>query len=287
MKYNLNNTHGPQKLSDFITSAQKLKIERELDSAYAKLRELVKENKELRTKIEQKINSYKESVDYNRKIVAILAHDLRSPFNSITGFLEIIKSDQEMHQSTKSYYIDLILSVANNALEMLDLLLYWMVNRNESKSFEPVTMNLRHQIEEALLLIRPNAIDKKVTINNSVSSTLNITADINILQLIIRNLTFNAVKFTRENGVINIKADTQNDMVEISISDNGIGFDSEYLNNLLSNEAYETNETKEDRWKGLGLMLCKDFIEIHGGLMKITSDNKVGTTVVFTIPQRM
>lgn len=285
MKYNFHNIQGLNKQSDFLTSSQKMKIEKELDSAYEKIRGLVKENKDLKTKVEQKTISYKESIDYNRKIVAILAHDLRSPFNSIMGFLEMLKVDQEMDQATRNNYIEIISSVGNNALEMLDLLLYWVVNRNENKMFEPIMVNLHEQVEDALLLIRPLAKDKNIVVENQVPSNLVIKADSNILKSVIRNLSSNSVKFTESNGRIIILANRYNNIVEISVTDNGIGFDSKYLDSLLENENYESNESVEDRWKGLGLMLCKDFIQIHGGIMTIHSESQTGTVVKFTLPQ--
>lgn len=284
MKYNFHNIQGLNKQSDFLTSNQKLKIEKELDSAYEKIRGLVKENKDLRTKVEQKTISYKESIDYNRKIMAILAHDLRSPFNSIIGFLEMLKLDQEMDQSTRNNYIEIILSVGNNALEMLDLLLYWVVNRDENKMFDPIIVNLHEQIEDALLLIRPLANDKNIVVENLVPSNLFIKADVNILKSVIRNLTSNSVKFTKHNGRIMISVDKYINIVEISVIDNGIGFDTKYLDSLLRNESYESNESIEERWKGLGLMLCKDFIEIQGGNLTIHSDSQTGSIVKFTLP---
>ncbi len=220
------------------------------------------------------------------KLFSIIAHDLRSPFNNILGFSELLIeniNDFEIEESEK--YLTIINSSAKNTLVLLDNLLNWAQSQTGKISFNPVRLIFSNIILEIIKLKKPIAKSKNIALNYFSTDEIYVYADENMLKTILRNLISNAIKFTEIGGQIQVFALTKPEHVEITISDNGIGMNNVKLTELFKlNSNSSTLGTAKEKGSGLGLMLCKDFIEKHNGEIWVESKEGKGSDFKFTLP---
>ncbi len=221
------------------------------------------------------------------KFFSIIAHDLRGPFSNFLGLTKI------MAESLTTLSIDEIEKFANsmkssatNLYRLLENLLEWAKIQQGLIPFKPKLNPLWVIIDESVEMIVEAAEKKGIKISYNFSSETEVFADSNILQTIFRNLISNAIKFTPRGGNIQISAKPNMDQnLEVSVKDSGIGMDTEMIENLFRIDI-DTNRkgTDEELSTGLGLFICKDFIEKHGGNLWVESEVGVGSTFYFTLP---
>lgn len=236
---------------------------------------ILQQNKEL-----QKLIATKD------KLFSIIAHDLRSPFNNILGFSEFLfenLKDIEIAESEK--YLGNINLSAKNTLVLLDNLLNWAKSQTGQINFKPEKVVLSSIIQGIIELLNPNVKSKNISLNYLHSDEIEVFADLNMIKTILRNLISNAIKFTNSNGEINVYALQKDKFIEIAVSDNGVGMNEETRNKLFRSETNEsTNGTANEKGSGLGLILCKEFIEKHGGKIWVESEEGKGSDFKFTLP---
>ena len=251
-----------------------------------RLRELEETNISLKLLVEQRTSKLIDIVSTNGKFLSIVAHDLRSPFSSIIGILELLKlSLKEFNKEEIEEYINIVYNSANNTLSLLDNLLKWAVSQNKEKNFNPVKINLYELLREEVESIRTSARQKQIAISHSIEPGMNVTADIQMVKTILRNLINNAIKYTNINGEIKINACELNKFVEVTVIDNGIGISAENKRKLFKIDAFHsTPGTHNEKGTGLGLLLCKEFVELHGGGIRIESEAGKGSKFSFTLP---
>jgi signal transduction histidine kinase len=251
-----------------------------------RLREMEELNTGLELLVEQRTSKLVEIVSTNAKFLSIIAHDLRNPFSSILGILELLKmSLKELDKNEIEKYVEIIYNSANNTLTLLDNLLVWAVSQNKEKNFRPIKINLYELLREEIENLKTLASQKQITLRHSVKPDLNVTADIQMVKTILRNLISNAIKYTNVNGEIIIDANEVNQYIEIAIKDNGIGISAEDQRKLFKIDAFHsTPGTHDERGTGLGLLLCKEFVELHGGNIRIESEAGKGSIFAFTLP---
>jgi len=251
-----------------------------------RLHELEKMNADMTLLLEQRTKKLTEIVSTNGKFLSIIAHDLRSPFSSIIGILELLKmSLQEFNKAEIEEYVEIIYSSANNTLLLLDNLLDWAVSQNKEKNFKPVRVNLFDQLRDEIENLRTTARQKQIEIVTDISPDLNVKADLQMVKTIIRNLISNAIKYTNNNGTINISASENKQFIEISVKDNGIGITQEIQKKLFKIDYLNSIPgTNNEKGTGLGLLLCKEFVELNGGMLNLASDTGKGSTFYFTLP---
>jgi len=222
------------------------------------------------------------------KFFSIIAHDLKNPFNSILGFSDILKSiAKDLNIATVEYYAGVINASAHQTYQLLENLLSWARMQRGMISFVPRSIHLNHIVDEEFETVRNNATQKKIRLIKNVPQNLIIVADDVMLSNILRNLLSNAIKFTRKNGIIIISAQVHDDVVEISVTDNGLGMKPEAVEKLFKIETnFTMRGTEKERGTGLGLLICKEFIEKHGGKIRVESEEGTGSTFSFTIPVR-
>ena len=229
----------------------------------------------------QKLNAEKD------KFFSIIAHDLRSPFNGFLGLSQIMA--EELPSLTKDEIRDLAVSMQNSAtnlFRLLENLLEWARIQQGLIPFNPKVVELLPIINESIALVLESAKSKGIEIAYDIPDDLAVFADSNILQTVIRNLVSNAVKFTLKGGKISLSAITTGDKsVEISIKDTGIGMNSAMVDNLFRLDV-QTNRkgTEGEHSTGLGLLLCKEFVEKHGGKLWVESEEGKGSTFAFSLP---
>lgn len=253
---------------------------------WLRLREMEELNSNLEKLVEQRTNKLTEIVSTNGKFLSIVAHDLRSPFSLILGILEIMKlslKDNNIDEIEK--YIDIAYNSANNTLILLDNLLVWAVSQNKEKNFNPVKINLYELLGEEIDSLKTSAKQKQILLSNSIEPNLNVTADLPMVKTVLRNLISNAIKYTNIGGEISINASENKQFVDVTVKDNGIGISSEVQRKLFKIDTFHsTPGTNNEKGTGLGLLLCKEFIELHGGNIRIESEPGKGSRFTFTLP---
>jgi signal transduction histidine kinase len=220
------------------------------------------------------------------KFFSIIAHDLKNPFNTIIGFSEMMKESIKLNDSATFYeYTEMINTSAVQTLRLLENLLEWANSQRGKISFIPVPVILSELINDEFTMIDDMATGKNIELKSYISETLTIVADKNMLRAILRNLITNAVKFTHKNGQVQVNARTYENQVEISVSDSGIGMSAETMAKLFRIDAnISTRGTENEKGTGLGLFLCKEFVEKHDGRIWVESEEGKGSTFKILLP---
>jgi signal transduction histidine kinase len=243
-------------------------------------RKQIEEDIKLKNTQLQKLNSDKDI------FMSILGHDLISPFNSIIGYLDLLKVNLHEYDIVKiEAHINAVNDSALSAFYLLQDILLWARSQSGKLPFEPHEFNFNISCERVVEILKPNANNKNITITVVEADNINVFADVNMLNTILRNLISNAIKFTNNGGRINISAQQNNSGVTISVSDNGIGIGPEVLSKLFDiTQMYSSRGTNDEKGTGLGILLCKEFVEKHGGKIWIESELGKGSEFKFTLP---
>ena len=237
----------------------------------------------LKNELLQTINIEKD------KFFSILAHDLRGPLSAFVAATQILTEEiltmelEEIKEITES-----MKSSATNIYSLLENLLEWSRLKRGAMDFVPLVFNLKKRSEDCIRVLSETAVKKGIKIDIIIPDDLEIYADNHMFDTIIRNLTSNAIKFTAVGGMVRITADRKPDhTIEINISDSGIGMTPELKNKLfLINEKTSRKGTEGEASTGLGLLLCKEFIEKHEGKIWVESEVGKGSTFTFSLPGR-
>ena len=223
------------------------------------------------------------------KFFSIIAHDLRNPFNTILGFSELLLSNIDKIDHEKIVkYVTTIHSTGKNTYKLLENLLVWSRSQAGIIEFNPEDLMIEKLIAEVIDLSENSSKSKNITISYEISDSLIAFADHNMVSTVLRNLVSNAIKFTNRNGTIQLKALRQNNKVQITVSDSGIGIDDKRKKNLFGiNEKMGTSGTENEQGTGLGLVLCQEFITKHNEKIWIESQVGKGSDFIFTLPLSM
>jgi len=250
------------------------------------LQELENLNAELEKMVDDQSAKLADVVATNAKFISILAHDLRSPFQTIIGALDNLEENyRNLDVADVEMYIHMAANSVNSTLRLLENLLSWTSLQSSGKSFNPVKVNINKVISSEIVNAETLASQKQININLFISANLYATADLQMLKTILRNLINNAIKYSFLGGEITIHASETGKQIEIEISDQGVGLSKNALKSLFHhNELYSTRGTGNEHGTGLGLLLCKEFIHMHGGDIKVQSETGKGTTVSFQLP---
>jgi two-component system, sensor histidine kinase and response regulator len=251
-----------------------------------RLRELEERNAHLENLVEQRTRKLIEVVATNTKFISIIAHDLRSPFNAIIGVLDTLKASLvDFSLNDIQTLVNIASDSANRTLGLLDNLLAWTLSQNKEKNFNPVKINLPMLIKEEVASFSISSRYKQIRLHHFIRPNLNILGDLQMVKTILRNLICNAIKFTNPGGEIAITAFAGNSFVEVAVKDNGIGISAEVQEELFKISSHHTTTgTCDEQGTGLGLILCKEFVEIHGGKIWVESEPGNGSTFRFTLP---
>jgi PAS domain S-box-containing protein len=220
------------------------------------------------------------------KFFSIIAHDLKSPFNAIIGFSDLLKEQvkQNDYEGIEEF-AEIIQNSATRAMELLENLLEWSRIQTGRMRFNPEKIDLVAQIQETTYLLHDAALQKGIGIAMDLPEHLYLMVDARMLSSILRNLLTNAIKFTRVCGRIVIEVRQLPNEVLVVVKDNGVGISKEMIQKLFRlDETFSTVGTNKEKGTGLGLKLVKEFIEKHGGHLKVESTPGEGSTFSFTLP---
>ena len=231
-------------------------------------------------------NDLKNNNIFKDKLFSIISHDLKSPFSSIIGLAEFTKNNIESFSIADiKEYINLIYGGAQKVYKLLDNLLIWANSQRGNIEYYPQELSFDTIVNSIVELFEQNIKNKNIEIKY-LFRDIKFTADKNMLEIILRNLISNAIKFTPKNGRITIEVEEDNNDYIINIKDSGIGIKRENINKIFDTSCYySTFGTTGESGTGLGLILCKEFIEKHGGKIWVDSVFGKGSSFYFKLPK--
>jgi len=219
-------------------------------------------------------------------LLRIIAHDLKTPFNVIFGYTEVLREDfDNISKEDKLSYLESIRKASRLSIQLLENLTMWSKSHAGKLEFKPEKINLNEIVRENIYLLDATAENKKIKIESNVPEDVEVYADENMLNTVLRNLISNGIKFTNEGGLVTINSKVNRNFVEITVEDNGIGMD-DVTKELLFNleELISVEGTAGERGTGFGLVLCKEFVTRNGGSIWAESELGKGSRFIFTIP---
>ncbi len=237
---------------------------------------IIQQNAEL-----QELNATKD------KFFNIIAHDLRNPFYSIIGLSDLIISDLSTNsQEQTADYVKFIRSSAHGAYKLLENLLDWARTQTGKIEFKPEIFVLNNLFIDIIEITASNSLAKNIQISYEIDENTEMYADKNMINTTLRNLVTNAIKYTNNSGTIKLIAVKIEHHIQISVLDNGVGLAANKISKLFKiSEHISTPGTENEQGTGLGLLLCKEFVEKHGGKIWVESEVGEGSCFHFTIPK--
>lgn len=254
---------------------------------------LVCENITERKWAEDVLNKYmRELENLNKaktKFFSIIAHDLCNPFAGILGIAELLEiklqNSNELSVSQCLHYSKLIHTSAKSGFTLLENLMQWALTQSGNIEYNPRRLSIATQISQAISVVTSNAFNKNISIEYDKAENQFVYADEILLNTVLRNLLTNAIKFTHKSGKIRVSTRIENNILLVSISDTGIGIDPMNLEKIFRIDTRFSNTgTNKEKGTGLGLILCKEFVEKQGGTIWVESELGQGSTFTFTLP---
>ena len=220
------------------------------------------------------------------KFFSIIAHDLRNPFMSLLGLTEYLFEESETIDKAELKTVsESLFKSANNTFDLLEGLLQWARVKTGRIKYEPVELNLNRVLAKTKMLYNSIGTKKGISLTIDVDDRISVFADLNMLETILRNLISNAIKFSSSEDKIHISAKEENNFVKISVADTGIGMSKEITDKLFQvGFNVTTAGTENETGSGLGLILCKEFIDLNKGEISVESEPGKGSTFSFTLP---
>lgn len=254
---------------------QQQTLDKYADLLEEKNRELAQKNKLL-----EEVNASKDT------FFSIIAHDVKSPLAGFLSFAQLLRHVQNIGHDQFQELVTHFQQSAERLLALLENLLTWAQIQRGTMAFMPQRINLQRCAASVVGLFHQNATQKNIALDNALSQDVWVDADANILETILRNLLSNALKFTPSGGRVELRAVCDAAAVKVMVTDTGIGLSEENAANLfLVGKRSRQTGTAGEKGTGLGLILCKEFVEKHGGKIGVESTLHHGTTVWFTLPR--
>jgi len=221
------------------------------------------------------------------KLFSIIGHDLKNPFHAIIGLADALSKNRDSISSEETMeIIGMMKSSSQYAYELLENLLQWSRAQTGKMQVTPQQIDLKNIIDDTLQLVAVSAEKKNIRLDNRCKVPVILMADINMLTTVIRNLLGNAIKFTPEGGTVTISAGFVNDMLQLEVSDTGVGMTRETVTSLFKLDRHRSSPgTMGETGTGLGLLICKEFIELHKGRIEVESIPGKGSTFKVFLPK--
>jgi PAS domain S-box-containing protein len=227
-----------------------------------------------------------ESNNAKDKFFSIIAHDLKNPFFGIIGLSDLLREDfPDLNDEERIGMVSNINELAKNTYKLLENLLDWSRQQTGRMEFVPKLFSISSLIDDNIKNIQYQSKLKKISVIREDNNDAIVFADVNMINTTIRNLISNALKFTSSDGIIIISVSRKKDFVEVTIKDSGVGMDKETLDNLFRIEhSVKSTGTSGEKGSGLGLLLCKGFVEKNGGNIWVESELEKGSKFGFSLP---
>ena len=253
--------------------AQKLEIEEQKEIISAKAEQLELQKEQL------------ADLDVVKtKLFTVIAHDLKSPLYAMRQLFRNMHQSNTPAEQVKAYVPEVLMDL-NYTIGLMENLLQWSKAQMKAASVRPEELDISKMIDEVIHLLRLQAEAKQINIERAIAEPVFVTADKDMVSLVLRNLVSNAIKFTPQQGQIEIGVNDLSAFVEVYVQDNGAGISRDGLRKINEGNFYSTKGTASESGTGLGLMLCKEFLAKNGGQMHIESEVGVGSVFSFTLPR--
>lgn len=258
----------------------KKRAKEKVDSLYGDLKRINDQLSESEKNL-QELNKTKD------KLFSIIAHDLKNPFLALNGYSELLYEGFDQYSDEdKKQMIEDIRDVSNSTYQLLENLLDWARLQTGKMGFVKEKLNLSSLIKENLILIQPAIKLKMLQVLSKVEDELEISGDREMINTVIRNMLSNGIKFTHSGGRITISAESKNEFVHLTVEDTGMGIGAEDIKRLLSSSEFlSTKGTEGEKGSGLGLVLCQEFVQKHGGSISVESKVNEGSKFIVTLPK--
>jgi signal transduction histidine kinase len=256
-----------------------------LANHYAKsYRNLELLNQNLEKIVEERTGELRTANTVKDRLLSVVSHDIKSPLNSLRGILQIYNKGA-ITKDEFNHFAQHVETDLNKTTILVENILYWTAGQLKGIKVHRETFDLYQLMEENIQLFQTAALNKKLTLTHHTPKPFEVRTDRNILNLVLRNLIANAVKFSFEGGTIHVHTKSKDKQLEVSVSDEGVGMDELTLSNLLETEkTSHTSGTQNEGGTGLGLALCISYLESAGGVMSIQSTPGKGSTFQFKLP---
>ena len=244
-------------------------------------------NKQFRAKQILLLNAQLEKLNSDKdRFISILAHDLKSPFSALLGFADLLTTNIHTYTIDEiKARVNIINDSANRIYNLLEDILIWVSSQSGKLPYNPQKLNFSTICIEVIESLKLIANNKNIKINPDFSDNVYVYADKNMLNTILRNLVSNAIKYTNNGGQVDIYVEQNNTNITITVSDNGVGIQPETITTLFKfSQIQATEGTAREKGTGLGLMICKEFVEINGGKIGVTSKIGKSSNFKFTLP---
>jgi len=248
----------------------------------------ITERKKTEQELVESRNRLKELNATKDRFFSIIGHDLKNPINNILGLSDLMLAEIKAGEyGGLEEYTTMINHSSKKAIDLLSNLLTWARSQTGKISYQPQKVNIKSLAENTIDFLDDNAARKSISLENRVDGNIVVNADPVMMELIIRNLLSNGIKFTRAGGTVTIGARDEHDFTRVFVEDTGVGISEEDMRKLFRIEYnYSTKGTQKEAGTGLGLLLCKEFIGMHGGEIWVDSKVGEGSTFSFTIPKQ-
>lgn len=244
------------------------------------------ERKKIEEALKKSEADLRESNATKDKFISVIAHDLKNPFNSILGFSELLLENIDEYNKAKQHKcLTHIFVTAKNTYALLENLLTWSFSKQGLINVSLKKINLKEAIMESVRVVNSLALAKLITIKAEIDENIYVNADKELLSIIIRNLLSNAIKFSINGDQIMISGHlNSHSIAEICVSDEGVGIEADKISKLFRiDQSCSTLGTKKEKGSGMGLILCKEFIEKLGGTIHVKSELNKGSMFIFTL----
>lgn len=220
------------------------------------------------------------------KFFSIIAHDLKNPFASLIGASDfLVSSSNDLSKEQMANFLKIINSSAKQGYRLLENLLEWSRMQTGIIAWQPEQVDMWDLVNEVVHLLRGSAETKQIHLEARVDEDLTAFVDPNMINTVVRNLVSNAIKFTSRGGEVIVESKQLKDAIEITIRDNGIGIKADNIAKLFRiDEQLMQNGTENETGTGLGLILCKEFVDKHKGEIYVKSELDKGSSFIFTLP---
>ncbi len=259
-----------------------------IDSDITVLKNAEAQIREQNAEITAKSDELSRLIAARNKLLSIIGHDLKNPLNSIIGFSDLlVREEASLDKDKVKQYIEIIFNSSLSAQQLLDNLLNWARTQTGKMNVEPTVVNLRDLVENVLPLQMGAASAKNVQLINKIDEKVNLFADRNMISTIIRNLASNAIKYSMEGGQVLFSGKAAGDEVIFKITDRGVGMDQETVQHLFKLDKMKSKPgTAGEDGTGLGLIICKEFVEKNDGKIEVTSKPGKGSTFTIYLPSK-
>ncbi|MCG8700929.1 MAG: HAMP domain-containing histidine kinase, partial [Bacteroidales bacterium] len=268
-------TENLQKVNALLVDRQE-RIQEQTEKLNVQAGSLTKANKQL-----EQLNATKN------KFFSIIAHDLKNPFQAIFGFSELLlRNYNDYDEKQHLELLTMIKTSSESAYNLLENLLQWARTQTDRIKYNPVSFDLKLLVEQNIKLANASAEKKRITLESEMECKTIVYADKNMINLVMRNLLSNAIKFTDFDGLVTLRCfSSSEEDLSVAITDTGIGMTLENIKKLFRiDEYFSTSGTAGESGTGLGLIICKEFVEINKGDIVVDSEPEVGTTFTFSLP---